>query len=176
MRGSFLPLLSSLVSFTRLGSLLKSGPKIVPGTRAKKEKSGASDQDRKFEAPTRSVHIHSTERRRTARVALSVPLIIEGETNENEKFSHKTFTQSVSGHGGLAALGVPVAIGQTLFVRIENSEQRAECQIVSIHKGRDGNTLVGFEFAAPESNFWHMTFTVPGAKPLRRIMPFKVSA
>ena len=43
-------------------------------------------------------------------------------------------------------------------------------------KGRDGNTLVGFEFAAHESNFWHMTFTVPGAKPLRRITPFKVSA
>ena len=176
MRGSFLPLLSSLVSFTRFVSLLKSGPRIVPLARAKKEKSGAGDQDRKFEAPTRSVHIHSTERRRTARVALCVPLIVEGETNENEKFSHKTFTQSVSGHGGLAALEVPVAVGQTLFVRIASSEQRAECKIVSIHKGRDGSALVGFEFAAPQSNFWHMTFTVPGAKPLRRTMPFKVSA
>jgi hypothetical protein len=175
MRASFLLLFSSLVSFTRLGSLLKSGPAIVPGACRKTRKS-AGDQDKRFEALTRSVHIRSTERRRTARVALCVPLIVEGEANANEKFCVETFTQSVSGHGGLAALEIPVVTGQTLFVRIKSSEQRAECKIVSIHKGRGGKTFVGFEFAAAQSNFWHMTFTAPGAKPLRRIMPFKVSA
>jgi hypothetical protein len=176
MRASFLLLFSSLISFARLGSLLKGGPAIVPGPRAKTRKSGAGDQDKKFEASTRSVHIHSTERRRTARVALCVPLIVEGEANANEKFSVETFTQSLSAHGGLAALEIPVVTGQTLFVRIKSSEQRAECKIVSIHKGREGKTFVGFEFAAAQSNFWHMTFTAPGAKPLRRIMPFKFSA
>jgi len=29
------------------------------------------------------------------------------------------------------------------------------------------------EFISPEMNFWHMQFPIPGAKPLRRIIPNK---
>lgn len=85
-------------------------------------------------------------------------------------------TRSVSGHGGLIALDIPVVVGQTLRLINESTQKKAECRIVLIHRGRDVKTYAGFEFAAPQYNFWHMTFTAPGAAPLRRVMPLKISA
>ncbi|HEX4545866.1 MAG TPA: PilZ domain-containing protein [Candidatus Acidoferrum sp.] len=120
-------------------------------------------------------HIHSKERRRTARVALIAPLIVEGRTAGNKKFSVPTVTKSVSGHGGSIALDVPVVIGQTLVLVNPRGGQEAECKIVSVRTGPDNTTYVGFEFAAPQCNFWHMTFTVPGARPLRHAVPVRIS-
>jgi hypothetical protein len=51
-----------------------------------------------------------------------------------------------------------------------------ECRVVSIHRARDGKQYIGVEFISPETNFWHMQFPIPGARPLRRIVPNKVSA
>jgi hypothetical protein len=121
-------------------------------------------------------HLHSKERRRTARVALVTPLIVQGRTDTNEKFSVKTVTQSVSGNGGSVALDVPVVIGQTLVLVNERGGEEAECKIISARTGPDNKTYVGFEFAAPQCNFWHMTFTVPGARPLRHVTPVRISA
>lgn len=83
---------------------------------------------------------------------------------------------AVQGLGGLIAFDIPVVVGQTLRLINESTEKKAECRIVLIHRGRDGKTYTGFEFAAPQSNFWHMTFTAPGAKPLRRVMSLKISS
>lgn len=124
----------------------------------------------------KNLHIHGKERRRTARVALVAPLTVQGRTDTNEKFSVETVTQSVSGHGGSIALDVPVAIGQTLVLVNERGRQEAECRITSVRTGRDNKTYVGFEFASPQCNFWHMTFTVPGARPLRHAMPIRIPA
>jgi hypothetical protein len=51
-----------------------------------------------------------------------------------------------------------------------------ESRVVSIHRARDGKQYIGVEFISPETNFWHMQFPIPGAKPLRRIVPSKASA
>ncbi len=90
------------------------------------------------------LHFRCKERRRTLRVALTVPLTIRGKTDSGERFSAQTHSQSVNRHGALFQLE----------------------EIV----------YVGVEFTSPETNFWHMQFPIPGAKPLRRIVPNKVSA
>jgi hypothetical protein len=82
---------------------------------------------------------------------------------------------AVQGLSGLIAFDIPVVVGQTLQLINESTEKKAECRIVLIYRGRDGKTHTGFEFAAPQRNFWHMTFNAPGTKPLRRVMSLKIS-
>lgn len=114
------------------------------------------------------LHFRRIERRRTARVALRVDLVVKGESDQGERFETAARTSSVSGHGGLMTLETLVAVGQTLVLTNSNSGQNAECRVVSTKATRDGHTNVAFEFTADKVNFWKMSFPAPGAKPLRR--------
>ena len=122
------------------------------------------------------IHFRCKERRRTLRVALSVPLTIHGKKDTGEKFSAQTHSQSVNRHGALFQLEEIVLVGQTLILMNDSTAQSMECRVVSIHRARDSKQYVGVEFISPETNFWHMQFPIPGAKPLRRMVPNKVSA
>ena len=122
------------------------------------------------------LHFRYKERRRTLRVALTVPLTVRGKTDSGEKFSAQTHSQSVNRHGALFQLEEIVLVGQTLMLLNDNTTQSTECRVVSIHRARDGKQYIGVEFISPETNFWHMQFPIPGARPLRRVAPSKVSA
>ena len=114
-----------------------------------------------------TLHYRRIERRRTARVALNVDLIVHGDTECKEKFKAEARTLSVSGHGGLIVLDPEVTIGQKLTLTNMNSGQKAECKVVLVKIGHDGKRNVAFEFTSSGTNFWKMCFPVPGAKPLR---------
>jgi hypothetical protein len=45
-----------------------------------------------------------------------------------------------------------------------------------VKRERDGKLSVGLEFVNAETNFWKMTFPVPGARPLRRAAGSKAMA
>jgi hypothetical protein len=122
------------------------------------------------------LHFRCKERRRTLRVALTVPLTVRGKTDSGEKFSAQTYSQSVNRHGALFQLEEIVLVGQTLILMNDHTSQSMECRVVSLHRARDGKQYIGVEFISPETNFWHMQFPIPGARPLRRIIPNKVSA
>jgi hypothetical protein len=114
------------------------------------------------------LHFRYKERRRTLRVSLSVPLAVHGENETKEKFCVRTVTQAVNKNGALLCLQEPVVMGQTLLLVNENSHRTTESRVVYIKHDRDGKTYVGVEFAVTDANFWHMTFPIPGARPLRR--------
>jgi hypothetical protein len=122
------------------------------------------------------LHFRCKERRRTLRVALTVPLTVLGKSDSGEKFTVQTHSQSVNRHGALFQLEEIVLVGQTVIIVNDHTAQSMECRVVSVHRARDGKKYVGVEFTSPEMNFWHMQFPIPGAKPLRRIVPNKVSA
>ena len=122
------------------------------------------------------LHFRCKERRRTLRVALTVPLTVHGKTGDGKKFCAQTFSQSVNRHGALFQLEEIVLVGQTLILMNDHTAQSMECRVVSIHRARDGKQYIGVEFINPETNFWHMQFPIPGSKPLRRIIPNKASA
>ena len=111
------------------------------------------------------------ERRRTTRLSVFADLTVQGLTDRNVEFEVRTRSLSVSGHGGLTVLDVPVLAGQTLVVVNERSKQRAECRVVDVRPGNHGKNFVAFEFLAPEANFWKMTFPPAGTKTLRRSAP-----
>ena len=122
------------------------------------------------------LHFRVKERRRTLRVALTVPLTVNGKTDTGERFSAHTTSQSVNRHGALFHLEETVSVGKGVILVNDHTAQSMECRVVSIHRARDGKQYVGVEFLAPETNFWHMQFPVPGQRPLRRVLPNKASA
>jgi c-di-GMP-binding flagellar brake protein YcgR len=114
------------------------------------------------------VHFRRIERRRTARVALCVDLIVHGENEGNAPFKTEARTLSVSKYGGMMVLEPEVAVGQKLMLVNMNSAQKVECQVVSAKLTRDGKRNVAFEFTSGEINFWKMCFPAAGTKPTRR--------
>lgn len=122
------------------------------------------------------LHFRYKERRRTLRVALSVPVAVHGQNESGEKFCAHVMTQTVSRYGAGLILAEPVVMGQSLQLVNENSNRTIESRVVSIRRDRDNKTFVGVEFVSGDANFWHMTFPIPGARPLRRAFPDKVTA
>src|SRR3982074_804135 len=109
--------LSAFSSATSLGSLFKGGRKVLAPIAKNTSISGLIQRDKRI-----NLHSHSTERRRTARVALAVPVTVQGETSTNEIFLAKTTTLSVCAHGALITLNVPVVAGQTILLIKEQPE------------------------------------------------------
>jgi PilZ domain len=117
------------------------------------------------------LHFRCKERRRTQRASLTVPLLINGQGENSEKFSVRAKTNAVSQHGAQIETEHPLIVGQVLLLINENSARKVEARVVSIQRKRDGKTHIGVEFLSTDINFWNMTFPLPGAKPLRRALP-----
>jgi hypothetical protein len=114
------------------------------------------------------LHFRCKERRRTQRVSLTVPLVLNGQNEDSEKFSIRAKTNAVSQHGAQIETEHPLVVGQVLLLINENSARKVEARVVSIQHRRDCKTYIGVEFLSTDINFWNMTFPLPGAKPLRR--------
>jgi c-di-GMP-binding flagellar brake protein YcgR len=108
------------------------------------------------------------ERRRTARVIMSVPLRIDGETVSGEKFTVNTTTHTISQHGCLFLLEQDVVLDQAVVLMHEYTRQSIQCRVVSTRRHRDGKKYVGVEFIPANPNFWRMSFSKPGARSLKR--------
>ena len=114
------------------------------------------------------LHFRYRERRRTLRVALALPVLVHGQNEMGEKFCYRAMTRSVNQQGALLLMDELLVAGQTLLLVNENTNRSTETRVVHVKKERDGKMLVGLEFANPDTNFWKMTFPVPGARPMRR--------
>lgn len=122
------------------------------------------------------LHFRYRERRRTLRVSLALPVIVHGQNEMGEKFCIRAMTSSVNQQGALVALDEMVVPGQLLLIVNENTSRSAETRVAHVRRDRDGKRYVGLEFVNPDTNFWKMTFPMPGARPLRRAVGSKNSA
>src|SRR5208282_5767063 len=104
------------------------------------------------------IHFRSKERRRTARVTLSMSVLVHGETGAGEKFKFQTQTVTVSGHGGMMVMEEVLAVGQAFAVTNEYSGKKAVARIVSVRTLRDGKIHGAFEFVEGGERFWSMAF------------------
>lgn len=123
-----------------------------------------------------TLHFRRVERRRTARATVFADLIVQGISEQNQKFKIRTRSLSVNGHGGSTVLDVPVSVGQSMFLVNDNSSEKAECKVVSVRLGGNGKFIVAFEFVTPPANFWKMSFPPAGARLLRRSLPSEATA
>jgi hypothetical protein len=122
------------------------------------------------------LHFRTKERRRTLRVCITVPVAVHGQDESGDKFRVKAKSESVNRHGALLCMDQLVSVGQMLVLVNENSDRTVECRVVSAKRDRDNRFHIGVEFTSPDSNFWHMSFPLPGSRPLRRAINTKASA
>lgn len=102
-------------------------------------------------------------RRRSQRVALSMPVVVWEPESESKEPIEKTRTLSVSRHGGLMTMNANVACGQSLMVTNAYSRVSTECRVVYVAPEKQERTeprQVGFEFLETESNFWNISFPI----------------
>jgi diguanylate cyclase (GGDEF)-like protein/PAS domain S-box-containing protein len=95
-----------------------------------------------------------TERRRSERLLLDVPLVIRGESNEKKPFQENTFTISVSAHGTLLVLATKVALGQMLHLSNPQTQDEVVGRVVRFGSPYGGLAQVGIDFATPLPEFW----------------------
>lgn len=98
-------------------------------------------------------NVISSERRRSPRFCLRVPIVVRGESLDKKMFSEETVTVDVSAHGAVVSLATKVALGQTLtLVNPQNWDERA-VRIARITSPSGSLTHIGVEFSNPAPEF-----------------------
>jgi hypothetical protein len=100
----------------------------------------------------------SQERRRSQRVFLSIPVVVEGQTLKGEKFREETTTLAVSAHGGLVTLSNAVDAKKAVMLIHRGSGQQQICRVAYSGTIQRGKTEVGLEFTAAAPKFWQIDF------------------
>jgi hypothetical protein len=98
------------------------------------------------------------EKRRSQRLALSVPVVAYRSQELGLAFSEGTRTLVVNAHGALISLMAKVAVDQTLLLKNALTGEEQECRVVFTQKKAMGSTDVGIEFRDPAPGFWRIAF------------------
>jgi hypothetical protein len=92
------------------------------------------------------------ERRKSARWAQPVPVLIYGSDAERQPFHEETETLDINEDGCAFSLETTVVRGQALFVVNMRNQAERECRVVHIGKRASGKTRVGINFLKPGTN------------------------
>jgi len=95
-----------------------------------------------------------TERRRSGRIHVHIPLFIYGRTPAGNPFYENAYTIVINGAGGLISITSNVRPGQRLMVTNEGNDQTQECVVVSVEQQRGRNRNVALKFPTPMPQFW----------------------
>jgi hypothetical protein len=96
------------------------------------------------------------KKRRSKRLALSIPVRVYGRTPDNQPFRDITDTSAVSVHGGLLPLGAKVQRGQKILLVHSVTEEERECRVVYVEASLWSKRRVGVEFTDHKGDFWHV--------------------
>jgi hypothetical protein len=97
-------------------------------------------------------------RRRSMRVLLSVTVLVQGTSQEEQNFEEETNTLVVNAHGALISLAAPVAPGQLLMITNTTTQESLACTVVYVGNMEGGKAQIGVEFVNPSAEFWRIRF------------------
>jgi PilZ domain len=100
----------------------------------------------------------ATNRRRSQRVLMELPVRVSGKTGAASRFEEETHTITINAHGGLLALVARVTRGQHLTLMNVRTKASLECVVVHVDKFTGGKLQVGVEFMLPDPTFWRVAF------------------
>jgi hypothetical protein len=98
------------------------------------------------------------KKRRSARVLLSVPVLVKGTLPNGTAFEEEARTLVVNAHGALLALNSPLRGGQALTLTHKLTRQSLECRTVYVGNPQGGKAQVGIEFVKSAPGFWQIDF------------------
>jgi hypothetical protein len=99
--------------------------------------------------------------RRSARVLMDVPIVIRGESANQQAFREETFTVTVSAHGALLMVASEVVLGQKIIVINPLNKDEREARIAYRGPLHAGLSQVAVEFTQPSPEFWPLSVAPP---------------
>lgn len=96
--------------------------------------------------------------RRSDRVALSVPIQVQGTDTEGNTFDERTQTLVISRYGALILLPRTLAPGQQISVRCVGTGRESPAVVVEQVEGKQKGNLYGVELISPDANIWEIHF------------------
>jgi len=100
----------------------------------------------------------ASNRRRSERVMLQIPVRVLTETPERVPVQEDTHTLVVNAHGGLLKLKLEPLQGQPLLLVNPQTGMEQSCRVVRIEQPSPDYFAVAFEFDQPAPKFWPVTF------------------
>ena len=99
-----------------------------------------------------------SNRRRSERVMLQIPVKVMTETPERKPVEEDTHTLVVNAHGGLLKLKLELFQGQPIMLVNPQNGMKQGCRVVRIDQPSADYFAVAFEFDQPAPKFWPVTF------------------
>jgi hypothetical protein len=88
------------------------------------------------------------------RISMAIPVFIYGCKEDGDPFQELTRTLAIDVRGGLIELESPVVNGLRVLVVNENTDEDAECCVVSSRLSHHGKSEVVITFDKPSPDFW----------------------
>jgi hypothetical protein len=102
--------------------------------------------------------IASANRRRSQRLFLQIPVVVEGKLADKTEFSESAQTVVVNAHGALVELGIALDPGQRVILRNTRTSEKIESEVKLVTPGESGKYNMALEFVDPNPSFWHISF------------------
>ena len=96
-------------------------------------------------------------RRRSQRLFLQVPIVIEGQATGKPNFVEKSRTVVVNAHGALVEMSVPLEQGSTVNVKNIRTNEAQESKVILVTAGDPENSMWRWNLRPPTS-FWRVSF------------------
>jgi c-di-GMP-binding flagellar brake protein YcgR len=109
----------------------------------------------------------STDRRRSHRVNIAMPLLIRGK-NGTQSFEEQVHTISVNAHGCMMRVATQVARSQEVSIVNTKTAEELPCTVTFMGQKENGKTEVGVEFAEVSPLFWRIAFPPEDWDPSER--------
>ncbi len=112
-------------------------------------------------------HIAESERRRSHRVNIAMPVLVRGKRG-TQSFEEEVHTVSVSAHGCMVRIANTVARGQEIAIVNKRTAEELPCTVTFLGQRDGGKMEVGVEFAEPSPLFWRIAFPPEDWDPAER--------
>jgi PilZ domain-containing protein len=99
-----------------------------------------------------------SNRRKSQRIMLRVPVTISGYDANGIQFKEKTFTEVISAYGAMLLIEAPITKGRRLVLAKGPGDESLECIAVHIGRQMGEKVEVGVKFAQPNPAFWKISF------------------
>jgi hypothetical protein len=109
----------------------------------------------------------SSERRRTQRVQIAMPVIVRGKTG-TQNFEEDTYTVAVNANGCMVKMTNRVARAQQIAIVNPKTAEELPCTVSFIGQKDAGKMEVGIEFSEPSPLFWRIAFPPEDWDPSER--------
>jgi hypothetical protein len=118
----------------------------------------------------RIIGVNSTERRRSRRIPIKMPVLIRGEDGVNP-FTEETRTASVNAYGRMVRLAAKAVRGQEAATVNPRTVEERPCIVTFAGQLESGKAEVGLECIEPSPPFRRMTFPSNDWDPSERKSP-----